>query len=307
MKRDIVSVLDMKDDFIDFITQGIELKNRFKKGEVNNSLTGKTLAMIFEKPSTRTRVSFETGMTQLGGHAIYLSPKDMQLGRGETIADTARVLSRMVDAILYRAYDHKNVLELAKYSTVSVINGLDDEEHPTQIVADFMTIIEKKGKFQGLKFAYIGDGNNTLNSLLLSAAIVGMDIYAATPEGYEPKKEYVKKSQDIAKKKGSKVIITNDPEEAAKDADVIYTDVWVSMGEEKEAEEKEKKFTRYQVNSKLVKLAKNDYIFMHCLPAHRGKEVTDEVADSKNSVIFDEAENRLHAEKIILLKVILGI
>jgi len=307
MKRDIVSVLDMKDDFIDFITQGIELKNRFKKGEVNNSLTGKTLAMIFEKPSTRTRVSFETGMTQLGGHAIYLSPKDMQLGRGETIADTAMVLSRMVDAILYRAYDHKNVLELAKYSTVSVINGLDDEEHPTQIVADFMTIIEKKGKFQGLKFAYIGDGNNTLNSLLLSAAIVGMDIYAATPEGYEPKKEYVKKSQDIAKKKGSKVIITNDPEEAAKDADVIYTDVWVSMGEEKEAEEKEKKFTRYQVNSKLVKLAKNDYIFMHCLPAHRGKEVTDEVADSKNSVIFDEAENRLHAEKIILLKVILGI
>ena len=307
MKRDIVSVLDMKDDFIDFITQGIELKNRFKKGDVNNSLTGKTLAMIFEKPSTRTRVSFETGMTQLGGHAIYLSPKDMQLGRGETIADTARVLSRMVDAILYRAYDHKNVLELAKYSTVSVINGLDDEEHPTQIVADFMTIIEKKGKFQGLKFAYIGDGNNTLNSLLLSAAIVGMDIYAATPEGYEPKKEYVKKSQDIAKKKGSKVIITNDPEEAAKDADVIYTDVWVSMGEEKEAEEKEKKFTRYQVNSKLVKLAKNDYIFMHCLPAHRGKEVTDEVADSKNSVIFDEAENRLHAEKIILLKLILGI
>jgi ornithine carbamoyltransferase len=307
MKRDIVSVLDMKDDFIDFITQGIELKNRFKKGDVNNSLTGKTLAMIFEKPSTRTRVSFETGMTQLGGHAIYLSPKDMQLGRGETIADTARVLSRMVDAILYRAFDHKNVLELAKYSTVSVINGLDDEEHPTQMVADFMTILEKKGRFQGLKFAYIGDGNNTLNSLLLSAAIVGMDIYAATPEGYEPKKEYVKKSQDIAKKKGSKVIITNDPEEAAKDADVIYTDVWVSMGEEKEAEEKEKKFTRYQVNSKLVKLAKKDYIFMHCLPAHRGKEVTDEVADSKNSVIFDEAENRLHAEKIILLKLILGI
>ena len=307
MKRDIVSVLDMKDDFIDFITQGIELKNRFKKGDVNNSLTGKTLAMIFEKPSTRTRVSFETGMTQLGGHAIYLSPKDMQLGRGETIADTARVLSRMVDAILYRAFDHKNVLELAKYSTVSVINGLDDEEHPTQMVADFMTILEKKGRFQGLKFAYIGDGNNTLNSLLLSAAIVGMDIYAATPEGYEPKKEYVKKSQDIAKKKGSKVIITNDPEEAAKDADVIYTDVWVSMGEEKEAEEKEKKFTRYRVNSKLVKLAKKDYIFMHCLPAHRGKEVTDEVADSRNSVIFDEAENRLHAEKIILLKLILGI
>jgi len=307
MKRDIVSVLDMKDDFIDFITQGIELKNRFKKGEVNNSLTGKTLAMIFEKPSTRTRVSFETGMTQLGGHAIYLSPKDMQLGRGETIADTARVLSRMVDAILYRAFDHKNVLELAKYSTVSVINGLDDEEHPTQMVADFMTILEKKGRFQGLKFAYIGDGNNTLNSLLLSAAIVGMDIYAATPEGYEPKEEYVKKSQDIAKKKGSKVIITNDPEEAAKDADVIYTDVWVSMGEEKEAEEKEKKFTSYQVNSKLVKFAKKDYIFMHCLPAHRGKEVTDEVADSKNSVIFDEAENRLHAEKIILLKLILGI
>lgn len=303
MKRDIVSVLDMKEDFLDFVVKGIELKQRFKKGEVNSTLSGKTLAMIFEKPSTRTRVSFETGMTQLGGHAIYLSPRDMQLGRGETIADTARVLSRMVDAILYRAFDHKNVVELAKYSTVSVINGLDDEEHPTQMVADFMTILEHKGKFKGLKFAYIGDGNNTLNSLLLSSALVGMDIYAATPEGYEPKKSYVDSAKKIAKKNGSEVIITNDPEEAAKNADVIYTDVWVSMGEESKTEDKEKKFKGFQINSKLVKLAKKDYIFMHCLPAHRGKEVTDEVADSANSVIFDEAENRLHAEKIILLKV----
>lgn len=307
MKRDIVSVMDMKDDFSQFIFQGIELKERFKKGEVNNSLLGKTLAMIFEKPSTRTRVSFETGMTQLGGHAIYLSPRDMQLGRGETVADTARVLSRMVDAILYRAFDHKNVLELAKYSTVSVINGLDDEEHPTQMVADFMTIWEKKGKFKGLKFAYVGDGNNTLNSLLLSAALVGMDIHAATPEGFEPKRHYVDEAKKLARKSGSEIVITNDPDEAVKNADVIYTDVWVSMGEESEAEEKEKKFGKYQVNSKLVKLAKKDFIFMHCLPAHRGKEVTDEVADSPNSVIFDEAENRLHAEKIILLKVILGI
>lgn len=302
MKRDIISVLDMEKDFQDFILEGIELKKRFKKGEANNALFGKTLAMIFEKPSTRTRVSFETAMTQLGGHAIYLSPRDMQMGRGETVADTARVLSRMVDGILYRAFDNKNVKELAKYSTVSVINGLDDLEHPTQMVADFMTIMEHKGRFRGLKMSYIGDGNNTCNSLMLSAALLGIDFYVATPKGYEPMKEFVEKAKEIAAKNGSKILVTNDPIEAAKDADVIYTDVWVSMGQEKEGEEKEKQFKAYQINAKLVSYAKKDYIFMHCLPAHRGLEVTDEVADSANSVIFDEAENRLHAEKIILLK-----
>ncbi len=302
MKRDIISVLDMEKDFEDFIKDGIDLKNRFKKGEINNTLSGKTLAMIFEKPSTRTRVSFETAMTQLGGHAIYLSPRDMQMGRGETVADTAKVLSRMVDGILYRAFDNKNVRELAKYSSVSVINGLDDMEHPTQMVADFMTILEHKGKFKGLKMSYIGDGNNTCNSLMLSAALLGIDFYVSTPKGYEPMEDFVKKAKSIAKKNNCSITITNNPVEAAKDADVIYTDVWVSMGQEKETEEKEKKFKAFQINKELVSHAKKDYIFMHCLPAHRGLEVTDEVADSKNSVIFDEAENRLHAEKIILLK-----
>ncbi|MCL4413094.1 MAG: ornithine carbamoyltransferase [Candidatus Thermoplasmatota archaeon] len=306
MKRDLVSVLDMEKDFEDFIMDGIELKKRFKRGEMNFSLTGKTLAMIFEKPSTRTRVSFETAMTQLGGHAIYLSPRDMQMGRGETVADTARVLSGMVDGIMYRAFDNKNVNELARHATVSVINGLDDIEHPTQIVADFMTVFEHKGKFKGLKMAYIGDGNNTCNSLMLGAALLGVDFYAATPKGFEPMKDFVRKAREIAKRNGSQVIITNDPKEGAKDADIIYTDVWISMGQEKEGDEKEKKFKAFQINKELVSKAKKNYIFMHCLPAHRGLEVTDEVADSKNSVIFDEAENRLHAEKIILLKTIAG-
>ncbi len=306
MKRDLVSVLDMEKDFEDFIMNGIELKKRFKRGEMNFSLTGKTLAMIFEKPSTRTRVSFETAMTQLGGHAIYLSPRDMQMGRGETVADTARVLSGMVDGIMYRAFDNKNVKELARHATVSVINGLDDIEHPTQIVADFMTVFEHKGKFKGLKMAYIGDGNNTCNSLMLGAALLGVDFYAATPKGFEPMKDFVRKAREIAKRNGSQVIITNDPKEGAKDADIIYTDVWISMGQEKEGDEKEKKFKAFQINKELVSKAKKNYIFMHCLPAHRGLEVTDEVADSKNSVIFDEAENRLHAEKIILLKTIAG-
>ncbi len=306
MKRDLVSVLDMEKDFEDFIMDGIELKKRFKRGEMNFSLTGKTLAMIFEKPSTRTRVSFETAMTQLGGHAIYLSPRDMQMGRGETVADTARVLSGMVDGIMYRAFDNKNVKELARHATVSVINGLDDIEHPTQIVADFMTVFEHKGKFKGLKMAYIGDGNNTCNSLMLGAALLGVDFYAATPKGFEPMKDFVRKAREIAKRNGSQVIITNDPKEGAKDADIIYTDVWISMGQEKEGDEKEKKFKAFQINKELVSKAKKNYIFMHCLPAHRGLEVTDEVADSKNSVIFDEAENRLHAEKIILLKTIAG-
>ncbi len=304
MKRDIISVLDMKDDFEKFVDDGLKLKKRFKAGGVDSSMNRKTLAMIFEKASTRTRVSFETAMTQLGGHAIYLSPRDMQMGRGETIADTARVLSGMVDAILYRAFEHENVLELARNSSVSVINGLDNLEHPTQIVADFMTIKEHKGRLKGLKLAYVGDGNNTANSLMLASGLVGVDFWIATPEGYEPKDYFVKKAKSLARKHKSEIEVTNNFKEAVAGADVVYTDVWVSMGEEKEKEEKERKFRGFQVNRRMVSLAKDDYIFMHCLPAHRGLEVTDEVADSKNSVIFQEAENRLHAEKIILKKVI---
>jgi ornithine carbamoyltransferase len=305
VKRDIISVLDMKDDFEKFVDDGIKLKKSFKAGKKDSSLDRKTLGMIFEKASTRTRVSFETAMTQLGGHAIYLSPRDMQMGRGETVADTARVLSGMVDSILYRAFEHDNVLELAKNSSVSVINGLDNLEHPTQIVADFMTIRERKGSFRGLKIAYVGDGNNTANSLMLASGLVGADFWIATPEGYEPAERFVNKAKSLARKHRSEIVVTNNYKEAVAGADVVYTDVWVSMGEEKEKERKEKAFKHYQVNERMVSLAKKDYIFMHCLPAHRGLEVTDGVADSPNSVIFQEAENRLHAEKIILKKVML--
>ncbi len=304
MKRDIISVLDMKEDFDKFVDEGLKLKKSFKSGKKDSSMDRKTLAMIFEKASTRTRVSFETAMTQLGGHAIYLSPRDMQMGRGETIADTGRVLSGMVDGILYRAFEHENVVELAKNSSISVINGLDNLEHPTQIVADFMTIKEAKGKFKGLKIAYVGDGNNTANSLMLAAGLVGSHFWIATPEGFEPQEKFVKDAKNLAKKHKSEIEVTNNFKEAVAGADVVYTDVWVSMGEEGEKENKEKKFRSFQVNEKMVSLAKDDYIFMHCLPAHRGLEVTNAVADSKNSVIFQEAENRLHAEKIILKKVI---
>ncbi|MGC8610436.1 MAG: ornithine carbamoyltransferase [Thermoplasmata archaeon] len=301
MKRDILSVLDMKDDIEELIDFGIEVKRNPKK--YMESLKQKSLAMIFEKPSTRTRTSFEVAMTQLGGHALYMNPKDLQLGRGETIEDTARVLSRFVDGIIYRAFDHNMMITLAKNSTVPVINALDDYEHPAQILADLMTVKEKKGKLKGLKISFIGDGNNVARSLLFGSVLVGADFYLASPKGFELKKEDIDKASQV-NKKGSKIVITNNPIEAAKDADVIYTDVWVSMGEESQKEEKEKIFRNYQVNGELVKHAKKDYIFMHCLPAHRGLEVTSDVIDGPNSVVFDEAENRLHAQKALLIKLL---
>jgi len=304
MKKDLISIVDIKDELEEIIDLGLEMKRRQRMVEVYEPLKDKSMAMIFEKPSTRTRVSFEVAMTQLGGHALYLSPRDMQLGRGETIADTARVLSRYVDAIVYRAYKHENVVELAENASVPVINALDDLEHPCQIVADLMTIKEKKGGFRGLKLAYVGDGNNVAHSLMLGAAIVGMDFYIACPEGYEPKKEIVGEARKIANETGAKIVITHDPVEAVKDADVVYTDVWVSMGDEAEKEIRLKVFKPYQVNEELVRHAKSNYIFMHCLPAHRGYEVTDDVIDSRNSVVFDEAENRLHAQKAILVRLI---
>ncbi len=304
MKKDLISIVDIKDELEEIIDLGLEMKRRQRMVEVYEPLKDKSMAMIFEKPSTRTRVSFEVAMTQLGGHALYLSPRDMQLGRGETIADTARVLSRYVDAIVYRAYKHENVVELAENASVPVINALDDLEHPCQIVADLMTIKEKKGGFRGLKLAYVGDGNNVAHSLMLGAAIVGMNFYIACPEGYEPKKDIVGEARKIANETGAKIVITHDPVEAVKDADVIYTDVWVSMGDEAEKEIRLKVFKPYQVNEELVRHAKSNYIFMHCLPAHRGYEVTDDVIDSRNSVVFDEAENRLHAQKAILVRLI---
>ena len=300
MKRDILSVADMQNDLEDIIDLSIKLK----KDRTIKFSEKKILGMIFEKPSTRTRISLEAAMEQLNGHAIYLSPKDMHLGDGETIADTARVMSRFLDVISYRAFDYRNVRELAKYSTVPVLNALDNKEHPMQIVADFMTIMEKKHRLENLKMAYIGDGNNMANSLLLGAAITGMDISVACPERHDPDQDILYRAKDIALKTGSRIEIVRDPRTAVDSSDIVYTDVWVSMGEESEKEKKEKEFKNFQVNENLVDFADKNYIFMHCLPARRGLEVTDEVIEGIHSVVFDEAENRLYSEKGVIYTVL---
>jgi ornithine carbamoyltransferase len=299
--RSLASLNDLTKEEIEQILKTSELlKFQILRGQEHPLLKGKTLAMIFEKPSTRTRVSFEVGMWQLGGYALYLSASDLQLGRGETIADTAQVLSRYVDGIMARVFAHQTILDLAKYSRVPVINGLSDYTHPCQGLADLFTIYEKKGRFSGLKLAYLGDGNNVAHSLLYGCSKVGMSITLGCPKGYEPNPKVVSEAKKEAKRNGCEVKVTNDPKEAVKGADIVYTDVWASMGKEKEHAERVKIFKPYQVNAKSVKEAKEDYIFMHCLPAHRGEEVTDEVADSENSVIFDQAENRLHTQKALM-------
>jgi ornithine carbamoyltransferase len=303
--KSLASLADLTKEEIEEILKTSELlKLQSLRGQEHRLLKGKTLGMIFEKPSTRTRVSFEVGMWQLGGYALYLSSTDLQLGRGETIADTARVLSRYVDGIMARVFVHQTVLDLIKYSRVPVINGLSDFTHPCQGLADLFTIYEKKGHLFGLKLAYIGDGNNVAHSLIYGCSKVGIDIALACPKGYEPNSKVVSEGREEARKKDKVVIVTNDPVEAVHGADVIYTDVWASMGKEKEREERIKLFKPYQVNAELVKRAKQDYLFMHCLPAHRGEEVTNEVADSKNSVIFDQAENRMHAQKALLVLIL---
>jgi len=301
-KRDLVSVLDVERDLMGLLELAGNFKNRLKAGETFEPLLGKSLAMIFEKASTRTRVSFEVGMSQLGGHAVNLSPQDTQLGRGETIADTAKVLSRYVDAVMYRAYRHEDMVELARNATVPVINGLDDLEHPCQIISDLFTILEVKKKLKGLKLTYVGDGNNVCNSLLLGAAIVGAHISVGCPVTNRPNSGIVKEAERIARTTGSQIEIVVDPKKAVADADVVYTDVWVSMGMEKEKAEREKLFRPYRVNEALVKRAKQDAIVMHCLPAHRGLEITDDVIDGPQSVVFDQAENRLHAQKAVLAR-----
>ena len=299
--KSLASLCDLTREEVEQILKTSELlKLQFLRGEEHPLLRGKTLAMIFEKPSTRTRISFEVGMWQLGGYALYLSAGDLQLGRGETISDTARVLSRYVGGIMGRVFSHRTILDLIKHATVPVINGLSDFSHPCQGLADLFTIYEKKGRLSGLKLAYVGDGNNVAHSLLYGCSKVGMDIVLACPKGYEPRSEVVVGAKEEAKKSGCEVKVTIDPKEAVKGADVVYTDVWASMGKEKEHEERVKNFKPYQVNPELVKGAKEDYIFMHCLPAHRGEEVTDEVADSRNSVIFDQAENRMHTQKALM-------
>jgi ornithine carbamoyltransferase len=293
MKRDLISMLDVKNEVNDIIDLAIKLKLQSKKGKNIEHLKGKTLGMIFEKPSTRTRVSFEVGMTLLGGHAIFLSTNDIQLGRGESIEDTALVLSRYVDLIMYRAKSNQAMKELAKNATVPVISGLDDKEHPCQIITDLMTIKEHKGNLKGLQFVYIGDGNNNMaHSYLLGCGMTGMNIRIVAPKKYWPESYYVTE----AKKFGITVEITETIEQATKDADVIATDTWVSMGDEAQKEQRLKEFKGYTIDNNMMKQAQPDAIFLHCLPAYYGYEVTKEVAHGKQSVIFDEAENRLWAQ-----------
>ncbi len=268
----------------------------------NHLLKGKSLGLIFSKSSTRTRVSFEVGMYQLGGYSMFLSSNDIQLGRGETVPDTAKTLSRYLDGIMIRTYKQSDVEQLAAYGSIPIINGLTDSQHPCQILADLQTIKEYKGNLRGLKFAYVGDGNNVANSLMIGCAKVGMNISVATPKGYECDEESVKLAKDAAAETGAIVINGYDPIDAVKDADVIYTDTWVSMGMESEKEQRLKIFMPFQVNKELMQMAKDDAIFMHCLPAYRGYEVTVDVIDGPQSVVFEEAENRLHAQKSVLVK-----
>ncbi len=306
--RDMLCLQDYTREEIETILKTAEMMKIWNKiGKPHRVLEGKTLGMIFQKPSTRTRVSFEVGIYQLGGLGLYFSANDLQLRRGETIADTARVLSRYVDGLVARVYSHKDVEDLAKYAKIPVINALSDFSHPCQALADYQTILEKKGRIAGLKVVYVGDGNNVAHSLMIAGTKLGANVVIATPEGYEPDKRVIKWAEENAAESGGSLELLHDPLEAVKDADVIYTDVWTSMGQEAEAEERRKVFRPFQVNKELVKHAKPDFIFMHCLPAHRGEEVTDDVIDSQNSVVWDEAENRLHAQKALMALVMGGI
>ena len=277
-----------------------KLKKELKEGVPHPILKGKTLGMIFSKSSTRTRVSFEVGMYQLGGNALFLSANDIQLGRGESIYDTAKVLSRFLDGIMIRTFRQEDVEDLAKYGSIPIINGLTDLLHPCQILADLLTIQEHRGSLAGKKLAYVGDGNNVAHSLLYGCAKVGMEIAVATPEAYSCDETVVKQAIKDAEANGGKVVITNDPVEAVKGAEAIYTDTWVSMGQEDQKAEKIKSFAPYQVNEALFSHAHPDAVFLHCLPAYRGMEVTEEIIDGSHSVVFDEAENRLHAQKAVM-------
>lgn len=302
MKKDFLSITDLSFEEIEDIFQTTtEIKNRLKNRKTYHPLKGKTMAMIFQKPSARTRVSFETGMYQLGGHALYLAPNDVGIGTRETPADIARVLSRYNDCIMARLFGHHLITELAEYATIPVINGLTDLLHPCQIMADAYTIIEKGKQLKGLKIAYVGDGNNVVNSWINFAVRYPIELNIAVPEGYEPDSQILINGQ---KNGAGKITIFNDPKQAVKNCDVIYTDVWASMGQEDEAIQRKKVFKDFQINDKLVKLAKSDVFIMHCLPAHRGEEITDSVIESSHSIVFDEAENRLHVQKAIMVKLL---
>jgi len=294
MKKDLLSISDFsQQEILDLLEKSADLKDKRQKGIEHLPLKGQTLGMIFNKHSTRTRISFEVGMFELGGHALFLTSDQLQLNRGETIKDSAQVLSRYLNAILIRTYDHEEVIALAEHASIPVINGLTDLNHPVQILADIFTIKEKLGHIEGVKVAYVGDGNNVAYSWMLGASLMGMDLAIACPKSYRP--------ESISALSGTgKVEILEDPFEAVKNADVIYTDVWISMGQEEDTENKKKLLLPYQINQKLVDAAKKDVLVMHCLPAHREMEITSEVLDGKHSIVFDQAENRLHVQKAIL-------
>ena len=300
--KDMLSIHDLSvDDVQEILALAKELKAKQKAGIEHHLLKGKTLGMIFEKSSTRTRVSFETGMYQLGGQALFLSNRDLQLGRGEPIKDTARVLSRYLDGIMIRTFGHDRVVEMAKYASIPVINALTDLLHPCQVLTDLLTIQEHKGKnLKGLKMAYVGDGNNMTNSYMYGCAKAGMTFMAATPEDYRPDEQVVKNAIEDAKATGASITLVTDPKEAVKDADIVVTDTWASMGQEAEHDMRKKIFAPYQVNKDLLQGADKRVIVMHCLPAYRGEEITEDVFEANADVIFDEAENRLHTQKAIM-------
>lgn len=311
-KKDLVSLSDLsKEEIFDLIERSKEVKSKMKDGSKADSklLAGKTLAMIFQKPSTRTMVSFAAGMVQLGGNPLILNPQDLQIKRGETFTDTAKILSRYVDAIMIRANHHSDVEDLAKNASVPVISGLTDKEHPCQVLSDLFTIYENKGlkkpeDLRMVKVSYLGDGNNIAHSWILAAAILGMEIVVSCPKNYQPEKEVLQKGLDDAKSSRAKISLVSDPMAAVRGADVIYTDVWASMGKDEERDHRKQIFMPYQVNAALMAFAKPDVSVMHCLPAHRGEEITDEVLDGPRSIVLEQAENRLHVQKAILLKTI---
>ncbi|OGP86676.1 MAG: ornithine carbamoyltransferase [Deltaproteobacteria bacterium RBG_19FT_COMBO_43_11] len=298
MKKDLINIYDLEAaDFEQIWKKSKKLKKALKEGKPHASLKGKTLGMIFDKSSTRTRISFEVGMYQLGGIALFLNSRDTQISRGEIIADTARMLSRYLNGIMIRTFAQANVEEFARQATIPVINGLTDLLHPCQILSDLFTIKEKKGSYEGIKVAYIGDGNNVANSWIEAASRLPFELALSCPKGYEPDEHIMEKG---VKESKEGITLYRDPLEAAKNADILYTDVWASMGQESENEERKKIFKDYQINTKLLKKAKKDAIVMHCLPAHRGEEITGDVIDGPQSVVIDQAENRLHVQKAIL-------
>lgn len=299
--RDFLSMGDLSQAEIQSLLDlGMKLKSDAKAATLKHSLTGKVVGLLFEKPSTRTRASFETAAYQLGGQAMYLRADELQLARGEPIKDTARILGAYLNGIVIRTYAHRNLMEFAEYSPVPTINALSDLEHPTQIIGDMMTIVEAKGKLQGLKFVWVGDGNNVCNSWLLGGARMGMTVVVSCPKGFEPDRAVIERSRQLAEQSGGAIELVHDPKKAVEEADVLYTDVWVSMGQEKGAKSKEQKFKAYQINEKLVSMAKGSCSVMHCLPAHRGLEITDEVLEGPCSIVWQQAENKLHGARAVL-------